>query len=45
LAKKKTTKKAVLELFQPITSQTLEEYGKDYIRIYKLSDSDYYLEF
>ena len=43
--KRKLQKKAVLELFQPITSQTLEEYGKDYIRIYKLSDSDYYLEF
>ena len=29
--KRKLQKKAVLELFQPITSQTLEEYGKDYI--------------
>ena len=43
--KGKLQKKGVLELFQPVTSQTLEEYGKDYIRIYKLSDSDYYLEF
>jgi len=38
-------KKGVLEIFEPVTSQTLEEYGINYIRMYKLSDSDYYLKF
>ncbi|MCH2048337.1 MAG: hypothetical protein MK289_07625 [Trichodesmium sp. ALOHA_ZT_67] len=45
MTQRKTTKKGVLEVFQPVTSQILEKYGKDYIRMYKLSDLDYYLEF
>lgn len=43
--KGKLQQKGVLELFEPVTSQTLEGYGKNYIRMYKLSNSDYYLEF
>lgn len=43
--KGKLQNKGSLKLFEPVTSQTLNDYGKDYIRIYKLSNNEYYLEF
>ena len=43
--KGKLEKSGALKQFEPVTSETLQKYGRDYIRLYKLSDSDYYLEF
>ena len=43
--KGKLEKSGVLKQFEPVTSQTLQAYGRDYIRLYKISNSEYYLEF
>jgi hypothetical protein len=43
--KGKLEKSGVLKLLEPVTSQTLQAYGRDYIRLYQLSNSEYYLEF
>ena len=43
--KGKLEQSGALQQFEPVTSQTLQNYGRDYIRLYKLSDSDYFLEF
>jgi len=43
--KGKLEQSGALKQFEPITSETLQKYGRDYIRLYKLSDYDYYLEF
>ena len=43
--KGKLEKSGALKQFEPVTSQTFQTYGRDYIRLYKLSDSEYYLEF
>lgn len=43
--KGKLEKSGALKQFEPVTGQTLQTYGRDYIRLYKLSDSEYYLEF
>ena len=43
--KGKLQQKGVLRPFELVTSQTLKDYGRDYIRLYKFSDLDYYLEF
>ncbi|MEG4417433.1 AAA family ATPase [Microcoleus sp. LAD1_D5] len=43
--KGKLEKSGVLKQFEPVTIQTIKAYGRDYIRLYKLSNSEYYLEF
>ncbi|MEZ2321902.1 MAG: AAA family ATPase [Microcoleus sp.] len=43
--KGKLEQSGALKQFEPVTSETLQKYGRDYIRLYKLSDYDYYLEF
>lgn len=43
--KGKLEKSGALKQFEPVTSETLQKYGRDYIRMYKLSNSEYYLEF
>ncbi|MFB8798580.1 MAG: AAA family ATPase [Microcoleus sp.] len=43
--KGKLEQSGALKQFEPVTSETLQKYGRDYIRLYKLSDSEYYLEF
>ena len=43
--KGKLIQSGALQEFDPVTSQTLQNYGRNYIRLYKLSDSDYFLEF
>ncbi len=43
--KGKLLNKGSIRMFEIVTSQTLQDYGKDYLRLYKLSDTNYYLEF
>ncbi|XZN94103.1 MAG: AAA family ATPase [Microcoleus sp.] len=43
--KGKLEQSGALKQFEPVTSETLQKYGRDYIRLYKLSDYNYYLEF
>lgn len=45
LIKGKLERLGHLEKFTRITSETLEEYGKDYIELKKISSNEYYFEF
>ena len=37
--------KNCLNRYEQITSETLKEYGRDYIELHKISEGVYYLEF
>lgn len=43
--KKKLQDDGALTPLTPVTQDTLDQYGKDHIRFYKISDTKYYLEF
>lgn len=43
--KGKLQQSGALVPFEPVTSQTLRDYGRDYIRLHKTSDSEYFMEF
>lgn len=43
--KGKLEKSGVLQKYQPITSETLEEYGKNYITFSKMKEKEYFLSF
>jgi len=43
--KGKLEKANCLEIYQPVTEDTLVEYGNDKIIFYKIEEGKYYLEF
>ncbi len=43
--KGKLEKKGVLEKYEPVTVDTLEEYGNDKLVLYKLKEGEYYMSF
>ena len=43
--KGKLQKSGALEKYQPVTMDTLKEYGSEKITFYKISDGNYYMEF
>ncbi len=43
--KGKLEKKGVLNMYEPVTLDTLEEYGNNKLSFYKIDDGKYYLEF
>ncbi|NQY42343.1 MAG: NgoFVII family restriction endonuclease [Legionellales bacterium] len=43
--KGKLEKAGVLKKYEPITKETLEEYGSNSIIFYKINDNDYYIKF